>query len=173
MDAETHLIVTHEVTNQGHDRDLLSKMATQAKVALQRDDMHILADKGCFSVLKIPACQKIGITATVPRSDTSGARPKGHFVDDDFAHNHDADIYRCPAGQTLTHRTTTEQQGLQMRRYWTNACKDCDFKSRCTTGQERRVSRREHEHLVEASNARRRSPTPPWVLLRPHPAELH
>ena len=46
VDAETHLIVTHEVTNQGHDRDLLAKMATQAKAALQRENMHILGDKG-------------------------------------------------------------------------------------------------------------------------------
>jgi hypothetical protein len=76
----------------------------------------------------------------------------------DFAYEHDADIYRCPAGQALTYRTTTEQQGLQMRRYWTNACKACTLKSHCTTGHERRVSRWEHEHLVEASNARRRSP---------------
>ena len=166
VDAETHLIVTHEVTNQGHDRDLLTKMATQAKVALQREDLHILADKGYFSAQEILACHEAGITATVPRSDTSGARSKGHFVKADFAYEHDADIYRCPAGQALTHRTTTEQQGLQMRRYWTNACKSCDLKSRCTTGQERRVSRWEHEHLVEASNARRRSPSAPMSVRR-------
>ena len=166
VDAETHLIVTHEVTNQGHDRDLLTKMATQAKAVLQREDMHILADKGYFSAQEILACHEAGITARVPRSDTSGARAKGHFVKADFAYEHDADIYRCPAGQALTHRTTTEQQGLQMRRYWTNACKDCDLKSRCTTGQERRVSRWEHEHLVEASNARRRRPSAPMLVRR-------
>jgi transposase len=166
VDAETHLIVTHEVTNQGHDRDLLTKMATQAKAVLQREDMHILADKGYFSAQEILACHEAGITATVPRSDTSGARSKGHFVKADFAYEHDADIYRCPAGQALTHRTTTEQQGLQTRRYWTNACKDCDIKSRCTTGQERRVSRWEHEHLVEASNARRRGPSAPMLVRR-------
>jgi transposase len=166
VDAETHLIVMHEVINQGHDRDLLTKMATQAKAALQREDMHIRADKGYFSAQEILACHEAGITATVPRSDTSGARSKGHFVKADFAYEHDADIYRCPAGQALTHRTTTEQQGLQMRRYWTNACKDCALKSRCTTGQERRVSRWEHEHLVEASNARRRSPSAPMSVRR-------
>jgi transposase len=166
VDAETHLIVTHEVTNQGHDRDLLTKMATQAKTALRREDLHILADKGYFSALEILACHKAGITATVPRSDTSGARSKGHFVKADFAYDHEADVYRCPAGQALTYRTTSEQQGLLMRRYWTNACKACALKSRCTTGYERRVSRWEHEHLVEASNARRRSPASPMSVRR-------
>jgi transposase len=166
VDAETHLIVTHEVTNQGHDRDLLTKMAIQAKTVLKREDLHILADKGYFSALEILACHKAGITATVPRSDTSGARSKGHFVKADFAYDHEADVYRCPAGQALTYRTMSEQQGLLMRRYWTNACKGCDLKNRCTTGHERRVSRWEHEHLVEASNARRRSPAAPMSVRR-------
>ena len=53
-----------------------------------------------------------------------------------------------------------------MRRYWTNACKSCEIKKRCTTGYERRVSRWEHEHLVEASNARRRSPAAPMSVRR-------
>ena len=128
--------------------------------------LHILADKGYFSALEILACHNASITATVPRSDTSGARSKGHYVKADFAYDHSADIYRCPAGQALTHRTTTEQQGLQMRRYWTNACKTCALKKHCTTGYERRVSRWEHEHLVEASNARRRSPAAPMSVRR-------
>ncbi len=94
VDAETHLIVTHEVTNQAHDRDLLAKMARQAKAVLQRENLHILADKGYFSALWILSCHRAGITATVPRSDTSGARSKGHFVKADFAYDHQADIYR-------------------------------------------------------------------------------
>ncbi len=122
--------MTHEVTNQGHDRDLLSRMGKQAKDVLELEEMHILADKGYFSAHEILACHEAGITATVPRSDTTGSRAKGHFVKADFAYEPDADVYRCPAGQALTHRTTTEQQGLLMRRYWTNACKGCDLKDR-------------------------------------------
>ncbi|ABL70493.1 Transposase DDE domain-containing protein [Paracoccus denitrificans] len=56
VDAETHLIVAHEVTNQGHDRDQLASMAGAAKTALRRDDLHILADKGYFSGGEILAC---------------------------------------------------------------------------------------------------------------------
>lgn len=84
----------------------------------------------------------------------------------DFAYKHGADVYRCPALQALTHHTTTEQQGPQMRRYWTRACSGCELKSRCTTGHERRVSRWEHVHLIDASNARRRSPAAPMMIRR-------
>lgn len=129
--------MTHEVTNQGHDRDLLAAMAMRAKAVLKRDDLHILADKGYFSGREILACHQAKIIATVPRSDTSGARLKGHFVKADFAYEPDADVYRCPAGQALPYRTTTEQQGLQMRRTWRGGCSRCEIKSRCTTGHER------------------------------------
>jgi len=73
VDAETHLIITHEVTNQGHDRDLLTAMATEAKAVLKREDLHVLADKGYFSAREILACHKAGITATVPRAPTPPA----------------------------------------------------------------------------------------------------
>ena len=109
VDAETHLIVTHEVTNQGHDRDLLTVMATKAKAVLKREDLHILADKGYFSSREILGCHKAGITATVPRPDTSGSRSKGHYVKADFAYEVEADIYRCPAGEVLTYHYTTER----------------------------------------------------------------
>lgn len=166
VDAETHLIVAHEVINQGHDRDQLTPMASAAKTALHRDDLHILADKGYFSGGEILACHKQGITATVPRPDTSGSRAHGRYVKADFAYDPGADVYRCPAGETLIYHSTVEQQGLQMRRYWTTACPNCPLRRRCTTNMVRRISRWEHEHLVEAADARRRDASAPMMIRR-------
>lgn len=39
---------------------------------------------------------KARLTATVPRSDTSGSRAKGHFVKADFAYEADADSRHGP-----------------------------------------------------------------------------
>lgn len=166
VDAETHLIVTHEVTNQGHDRDQLAAMAREAKAALQRDDLHVLADKGYFSGAELLACHEQGITATVPRADTSGSRVHGLYVKADFVYDPDADVYRCPAGEALIYRSTVEQQGLRMRNYRTAACRTCPLRGRCTKGKERRIKRWEHEHLVEAADARRRGPSAPMVTRR-------
>ena len=41
-----------------------------------------------------------------------------------------------------------------MRRYWTTACEACALKSKCTTGKERRISRWEHEAVLEVVQAR-------------------
>jgi hypothetical protein len=57
--------------------------------------------------------------------------------------------YRCPADEKLTHHYTNEEAGQQLRRYWTNACRDCALKAGCATGKERRITRWEHEHVLE------------------------
>ncbi len=106
VDAETHLIVVHDVTNQGHDRDLLVPMALAAQEALHRDTMHVLADKGYFSGRQILTCHEAGITTTIPKPETSGNRIKGMYVKPDFAYEADADVYRCPAGEALTSTAT-------------------------------------------------------------------
>jgi len=49
---------------------------------------------------------------------------------------------------------TNEEDGQQLRRYWTNACRDCALKPRCTSGKERRITRWEHEHVLEAAQKR-------------------
>jgi transposase len=38
--------------------------------------------------------------------------------------------------------------------YWTNACRTCALKAKCTPGKEQRISRWEHEDVVEAAQAR-------------------
>lgn len=84
----------------------------------------------------------------------------------DFAYEADADISRCPAGEALPYRCTTEEDGLELRRYWTGECGTFLMKSRCTTGKERRITRWVHEHLVEAARARLIGPTEPMTIRR-------
>ena len=170
VDTETHLIVTHDVINAGHDREQLSPMAKGAKAALGRDEMRAVADKGYFSGREILACHEEGITTTLPRPETSGNRKKGMYVKADFAYDAEADVYRCPVGETLTYRYTTEEAGLVVRRYWTNVCQTCPLKARCTTGKERRITRWEHEHLVDAMRDRM-SRDPSLMALRRSTAE--
>ena len=154
VDTDTHLIVAHEVTNVGNDRAQLAPMARAAKAALEAETLEAIADRGYFNAAELLACHEDRITATVPRPETSGNRKKGMFVKADFAYDAETDVYRCPAGKALTYRYTREEDGLMLRRYWQNHCQHCPLKSRCTTGKERRITRWEHEHLVEAMYAR-------------------
>ena len=166
VDTETHIIVVHEVTNQGFDRDQLSPMAKAAKEALVRKDLHAIADKGYFSGREILSCHEAGITTTVPRPETSGNRKKGMFVKTDFKYEADRDVYRCPAGNELAYRYTREEGGLKVRRYWINACQYCALQHRCTGGKERRITRWEHEHLVDEMRERLSGDCDPMTLRR-------
>lgn len=91
---------------------------------------------------------------TLPKPMTSGLEAKGRFGKQDFAYLSDEDAYRCPAGEKLTYHYTNEEDGRQLRRYWTNACRDCALKANCTTGKERRITRWEHEHVLEEAQRR-------------------
>jgi len=54
----------------------------------------------------------------------------------------------------LRWRQTTEEKGLSIHSYWSNACGHCALRAQCTTGKERRVRRWEHEEVLERLKAR-------------------
>ena len=154
VETEHHLIVTHEVTNSGSDRAQLANICHQAREALGVDKLEAVADRGYYNSTEIKACDDAGVAVTLPKPMTSGAKSDGRFGKQDFVYNAAEDVYRCPAGEKLGYRMTTEQDGKMMRRYWTNACPNCLLKSKCTTGNERRIPRWEHEHVLEAAQKR-------------------
>jgi transposase len=154
VDTENHLIVTHEVTNVGSDRSQLATVAKDAKATLQTEELEAVADRGYFNGEEILACEEAGITVTLPKPMTSGAKSEGRFGKQDFVYLPEDDVYRCPAGERLTYRYTNEEGGKRMRRYWTMSCLTCALKPKCTTGHERRITRWEHEHVLEAVQRR-------------------
>ena len=154
VDTENHLIVAHEVTNVGSDRSQLAATANAAKEALQVDKLDAVADRGYYNGEEIKACDDAGITVTLPKPMTSGAKAEGRFGKQDFVYKAEEDTYRCPAGETLKYYYTKEEKGQKFRCYWTNACRTCPLKAKCTTGKERRIYRWEHEAIAEAAQKR-------------------
>jgi transposase len=154
VDTESHLIVTHAVTNVGSDRAQLANVAKQAKAILQTDKLDAVADRGYFNGVEILACDRAGIAVTLPKPMTSGAKSEGRFGKQDFVYLPEEDVYRCPAGEKLKYSFTAEEHGQKLHRYTTSACRGCAIKGRCTTGKERRITRWQHEHVLEAAQRR-------------------
>jgi transposase len=154
VDARNHLIVAHEVTNIGHDRDQLSKMAEQAREGIGHNALTVLADRGYFKGEEILACDQAGIIPYVPKPLTSGAKAEGRFGKQDFVYIVEDDEYRCPAGERLTWRFDNVEHGLTLRNYWASNCTRCPMKPQCTTGRERRIKRWEHEAVIDAMQQR-------------------
>lgn len=154
VDAQHHLIVDHQVTNIGNDRSQLATMAKRARTAMQAEHIEVVADRGYFSGEEIVACEEVGITAYVPRPQTSNNQAKGLFGKRDFVYLPETDSYRCPAGQSLIWRFTTVEKGLTLHCYWSSACKACPLKTQCTSSPQRRVKRWEHEAVIDAMQQR-------------------
>ena len=154
VETKHHLIIAHEVINEGSDRAQLSPMAKAAKAVLAVEKLDAVADRGYFSGEEILACDNAGVTVTLPKPMTSGMMARGRFGKQDFRYVADEDVYLCPAGETLPYRYTNEEDGLILRRYWTNACQSCPIKKNCTSGKERRITRWEHEDVLEAVQRR-------------------
>jgi len=154
VDTEHHLIVAHDVVMTGSDKAQLARMSDQAKRALGIAELDVVADRGYFDSAEILACHEAGVSVTLPKPQTSGAKAQGRFGKQDFRHVAEEDVHFCPAGQRLSRRTTSQEHGLTLHRYWTTVCQRCPIKGSCTTGKERRVTRWEHEDVLEAVQTR-------------------
>lgn len=149
VETEHHLIVAHEVTNIGTDRNALWDMANQARDALGVEKLDAVADKGYYKGEEIVACEDDGITITLPKVATSNAKARGRFDRSAFIYDAEQDVYDCPAGQQLTPRMTRHEDGKVIHRYWTTACKACPIKHHCTPSNERRIRRWEREDVLD------------------------
>ena len=170
VDTEHHLIVAHDVINEGTDRSQLSPMSQKARTEMGTETLDVVADRGYYDSQEILTCDKATITVTLPKPQTSNNKAKGRFVKQDFRYVAEEDVYICPAGERLIYHYTNVEDGRTLRRYWTNACQCCAIKHLCTTGKERRITRWEHEHVLEAVE-RRLDENPDKMRIRRQTAE--
>jgi hypothetical protein len=110
VDTKHHLMVAHEVTHVGTDRDQLASIAKQARTAIGAQALTVVADRGYFKGEEILSCQEAGITAIVPKSITS----------------------KAAAGQRLIWRFARIERGLKLHRYCSASCQQCLIKAKCT-----------------------------------------
>jgi hypothetical protein len=62
VEANHHLIVMHEVTNDGTDRSQLSHVANETKTALGVEKLDAVADRGYFNSEEILGCEEAPMT---------------------------------------------------------------------------------------------------------------
>lgn len=154
VDSQHHLIVAHAVTNNGSDRSQLALMAQQAKAVLATEELTVVADRGYYNGEEIRTCEQSSITAYLPKVQTSGNQAQGYFGKRDFIYHAKDDAYECPAGERAIYRMTSRERGKHIKRYWSSACVNCEMKSQCTKGKYRRISRWEHEDVLDDMEAR-------------------
>ena len=149
VDTKHHIIVTHEVTNVGNDRSALNHMATSAKNVIGKDTLEVVADRGYYSGIEILKCEDAEIKTYIPKSQTSGNIKKGLFSKRDFKWIAKDNEYECPAGERMIWRFSTQEDGKILSKYWSSNCPTCRMKEQCTTSRFRRITRWEHEDVLD------------------------
>src|SRR5690349_8077528 len=171
VDAEHHLIVAHEVTNQGYDPHQLAPMAFKARQATGCEQITALADRGYFNGDQVLSCEGTGVSPVVPKTLTSSGAKRGFFTRQDFIYDAEHDHYTCPAGAKLTkaNRRADHAEDFDFYRHLT-ACFTCPLKSRCTPTKLRRIKRWENEDgldsMPEAMGVRRQTVEHPFGTLK-------
>ena len=150
VDAEHHLIVAHEVINQGYDRHQLAPMALKAQQATGCEQITALADRGYFNGDQVLLCEDTGVAPIVPKVLTSTAAKRGLFTRQDFIYDAEHDHYTCPAGAKLTkvHRRADHTEDFDRYRHL-SACPTCPLRPRCTAADQRVIKRWEHEDVLD------------------------
>ena len=97
VDADSGLIIHHEVTDESDDRRQLYPMAHQTKAELDRETLNVLADGGYSNGGQLAACDAEDITVTLPSNRNNSNQGNG-YPRSDFTYNADQDCYICPAG---------------------------------------------------------------------------
>jgi len=155
VDAKHHLIVAHEVVNEGHDRTQLAAMGIKALEATGQEEITALADRGYYNGEEVLALEGTGVLPCVPKTQTSNNPNRGLFSGQDFIYDPQHDRYTCPAGEHLTKGAvrSDRQDNIDIYRSLT-ACLTCALKPQCTTDKIRRVKRWQHEGVLDKMQAR-------------------
>jgi transposase len=151
VEADSGLIVHHEVTNEASDTRQLWPQAAQAQAALGGGPLTVLADGGYGNGEHLDRCEQAGITATVPRRMIPGSRA-GLFQKSDFQYDASADQYRCPAGEVLSR--TGEDRRRKLHLYQRSGCDQCPLQARCGPSDKRMVTRHWFEGAYGRAQAR-------------------
>jgi hypothetical protein len=140
-------------------------MANAARDAMGKTRLRAVADCGYYSGPQINECADAGLAVMLPKPTTSSAKAHGRLDRADFIYIARDDEYRCHAGERAIYRFTAEEHGMQLRRYWSSSCPHCPMKSQCTPSQYRRITRWEHESVLEGVQ-RRLDKTPDAMTIR-------
>jgi transposase len=163
VDSQPHLIVDHAVTNAVTDQGQLLPMALAAQAVLGVETFNAVTDRGYYDgehalpaalrrrrARRVQVCDAHGITVYIAKPHTSANGPRGLYTKDDFVYEAEFDQYRCPAGEALTYRFATVEDGRPMRYYESSACRTCPLKPQCTRNKRnRRITRAAYEGALD------------------------
>ena len=154
-DEKHKLIADFKVTQNPNDLGELDNMALRAKKLFGGKEFEVVADKGYYKAEDLKKCVDKGIIPYVAKQTYSNGTGDIDFYADKFKYDKERDIYICPAGKELYNRKTRKSKGKVTGFDYNNyeACKDCKYKTRCTTSKKgRSITRHVDQDFLDTIN---------------------
>ena len=153
VDADTGLIIHHEVTDEATDKRQLYPMAKATRDVLGRTELTVVADAGFANGAHASACEADGITACVAANRAVNNQADGTLFDRSaFVYEPESDTFRCPAGRKLVRKQLHRKK--RNVTYMSSDCSGCALKAECTTAPRRFIKRHLDEDALNRMNAR-------------------
>ena len=153
VDADSGLIVHHEVTDEATDNRLLYPIAKAAKDSLAQAELVVVADAGYSNGQQASACEAEAITPCVPANRAINNKGDGTLFDRSvFVYEPEADRYRCPAGRVLARKQLHRRK--RNVTYASLDCSGCALKPQCTNADRRFLKRHLDEDALSRMDAR-------------------
>ncbi len=133
IDLKHAVIMDVEATTAVRQAEVTAarKMITRTADRFDVRPARLAADTGYGSAEMLAwLVDERAIEPHIPVFDKSG-RKDGTFSRDDFGYNHEADVYVCPAGKTMTTTGTLTDGAALLYRARKHDCDACDLKPRC------------------------------------------
>ncbi len=138
--------------------DLVDQHEKNTRCAVQT----AVADRKYGTNENYVACQQRGIATHMGELATkalSKARQQGIFDDEAFTYDPIADVYRCPAGQTLKPRRVHPIRRTLEYKASAKICGGCALRAQCTrSASGRTVQRHEKQEALNVARAQANSP---------------
>jgi len=151
VEAESHLIVHHELTAEANDQRQLKSMAEGASRVLGQPCVGI-ADAGYANGEQIAALDAQGITTFV--AENRAVNSNGLLDRRQFTYDPERDCFTCPQGKQLTRKRVSLHSQAIVYEASPRDCGSCPMKGECTKAAKRSVTRHLHEEALRAAAER-------------------
>ena len=143
VDSKNGMVVGQYLTQNATDAHELFEMLHEIKIQMGINPKVLVADNGYMDDNVIKFAYENNIRLLIPdRKESSKTKSKNrekpyHKVN--FTYDWKTDSFICPMGEYLHYKNNRKLNGVWMRVYSTNQCKNCPVKNQCTKSRVREI----------------------------------
>ena len=146
VDAKHCIPIEYKVTNQ-NDSKAMGDMVERTAEILGSTDFVALYDKGYHTGSEFKTAFDLGVDVLVAIPEVASNAPDIRFNVSEFVYNKEDDTFTCPAHQILIsngnwYKKDRGKSINMMKQYKTSQCKECLFRTQCTTNPKGRIIER-------------------------------